>query len=258
MQWIYKIFVTALVNYLAISEVLELISKISRATGDITQALFLPFTLIYINFKLLNFFLCKEKILNIVMKFRKTICQPVSTEERAILEKYVGIIDKIFISMCILQHVCGAAFLLLPILENEVQNRSLPFETYQPYDVSRTIPYYSTYTVQVLSDFYTINVQVCLDNLVYGFMFLICAQYDLLSHRLTTIGDEKAKFSLKEIIDHHVLIQDIILSIQKCFIIVVTPLFVFSLITFGASIFKITEVNILLLYTKSKKVSFLI
>ena len=258
LQWVYKIVVISLISYLSIAEVLEIILKICLTTEDFTDGLFLPLTLCYVNFKMLNFYLHQENILNIVEKFRKTICQPVSTEERAILEKYTRRIDIIFALVLILMHLCGAAFLLLPVMENQVQNRSLPFKTYQPYEVSRALPYYSTYIVQVFSDFYTICVQASLDNLVYGFMFLVCAQYELLCYRLTIIGDEKEKISLKKIIEHHVLIQDIILSIQKSFINVVTPLFVFSLITLGASIFKITEVNILLLYTKSKKVSFLI
>ena len=254
LRWVYRIFVIALVSYLSIAEVLEIILKICLTTEDFTEGLFLPFTLLYVNFKMLNFFLHQEKVLNIVEKFRKTICQPISTEERAILEKYTRRIDRIFATIWTAYQICGIAFLILPVLENEVQNHTLPYKL--PYEVPRNIPYYCTYGVQVLADFYSICVQVSLDNLVYGFMFLVCAQYDLLCHRLTTIGDEKEKFSLKKIIDHHVLIQDIILSIQKCFISVVTPLFIFSLITFGASIFRISKVNRLFLYTKSKKFHF--
>ena len=248
----------SLVIYLGVAEVLEIILKLCLTSEDVTEGLVLPFTLLYVNFKMLNFLLNQEKILNIVEKFRKKICQPVSPEERAILEKYTRKIDRIFAIIWITYQLCGSAFLVLPFLENEVQNHTLPYKTYQPYDLSSNIPYYCNYAVQVVADLYSCSVQVSLDNFVYGLMFLVCAQYELLSHRLTTIGNEKEKFSLKEMIDHHVLIQDIIFSIQKCFISVVTPLFVFSLITFGASIFRITQVSILFLYTKSKKVSFLI
>ena len=256
LQWVYKIFVISLVCYLGVAEVLEIILKLCLTTEDVTEGLVLPFTLLGIDFKMLNFLFNQEKILNIVEKFRKTICQPVSAEERAILENYTRKIDRIFATILTSYQVCGTAFLLLPFLENEVQNHTLPYKTYQPFKHSSTIPYYCTYTAQVFADFYAVCVEVSMDNLVFGFMFLICAQYDLLCHRLTTIGDEKEKFSLKEIIDHHVLIQDIIISIQKCFIKVVTPVFAFSLITFGASVFRITQVNILFLFTKCKKFHF--
>ena len=254
LQWVYKIVVISLVCYLGVGGVLEIILKICLTTEDVSQGLFLPFTVLCIDFKMLNFLFNQEKISNILEKFRKTICQPVSAEERAILEKYTRKIDRIFATILTSYQICGSAFLLLPFLENEMQNHTLPYKTYQPFKDSSTVAYYCTYIVQVFADFYAVCVEVSMDNLVFGFMFLICAQYDLLCHRLTTIGDEKEKFSLKEIIDHHVLIQDIIISIQKCFIKVVTPVFAFSLITFGGSVFRITQVNILFLYTKSKKV----
>ena len=243
---VYKILVVSIIFHFTISEAIEFVRTCGLAE-DSTQGLFISFTFIALCFKTLNFILRRKEMLNLIKKFGSNICQPNSPEEWIIFKKYTREINRIFLTIMILSQTSGLAFLTLPFLQTRLENITLPFKTYQPYEISNSALYLSTYILQLLAAFYGVLMNVSFDTMVYGFILLICAQYEIFCLRLMKIDDQYENFAIKTFVDHHVLIQDLISSTQSFFMKVVTPLFFFSLITLGASIFKIIQVNFYLL-----------
>ncbi|XP_033208298.1 odorant receptor 46a-like [Belonocnema kinseyi] len=241
---VYKTLVVVLIFHFTIAEAIEFV-KTCGSEEDSTQGLFLSFTFLALCFKILNFVLDRKEMLNLLAKFSSDICQPNSSEEWVIFKRCTQQIDRIFLTFMILSQTSGIAFLTLPFLETGLVNVTLPFRTYQPYDVSNNALYLATYTLQLLAAFYGVLLNVTFDTMVYGFILLICAQYEILCHRLLKIEYHCSNFSIKKCVHHHVIILDLISSTQSFFMKVVTPLFFFSLITLGASVFKIIQLNLL-------------
>ncbi|XP_043467286.1 odorant receptor 46a-like [Leptopilina heterotoma] len=180
----------------------------------------------------------------IIKDFQVENFQPISREEKIIWEKYNQQAKRIFLVMMILCQSSGLCFLTLPFVETGFGNMSLPFKTYQPYDVASSQVYWFTYVLQLFAAFYGVLINVSMDTMVYGFILLLCAQYEILSLRLVKI-DGNENFLLKSYVDHHVHIKNQVFKIQHFFMRIVATLFFFSLITLGASIFKIIELKLL-------------
>ncbi|XP_051166200.1 odorant receptor 46a-like [Leptopilina boulardi] len=240
---IYKIFVVTSIFHFTISEAVGFL-KICNTEEDSTQGLFLSFTFAALCLKILNFLFQQEKMSDIIQNFRVQSFQPKSPDEKVIWEKYNCEAKRIFLIFLILSQSSGLCFLTLPFMETGFENITLPFKTYQPYNVANSQLYSITYILQLLEAFYGVLINVSLDSMVYGFILLLCAQYEILCLRLMKIDDNN-NFLLKTYVDHHVQIKSQICKIQHFFMRVISTLFFFSLITLGASIFKIIELKLL-------------
>lgn len=90
----------------------------------------------------------------------------------------------------------------LPLLTNSVtdrENRTLPMKVWLPYDVDSDLSYWISYAHQTLGIVITGTGAVGSTLMINGFMYQVCAQFEILSHRLYKLPQTVKRFqSLKK------------------------------------------------------------
>ena len=235
LKMIYRIVVLFIIIQFTLSQITELITT-QGSIDEFTEVLFLSLTFAALCMKCLNFVSRHGEMVNLLKDFRSEICQPKSSEEKLVMQNCLSITSKIFLSIMIMSQSTGLVLLILPFLNPENKLR-LPFKSYQPYNISHATNFWITYTLQILAAIYGVLLNVTMDTMVYGLIIMATGQFKINSYRLA-----KVTGSLKDHINHHVLIQDIVLKIQCFFMRVIVPLFFFSLVTLCTSIFQMSQV----------------
>lgn len=244
--FILKAIYTILVMFLLIQFTISLILNLATMQGKVdefTEVLFLAFNFIGLNWKIFNFVSRRNEMADLLNDFRLPVCQPKSIEEEVIIRKFSKTASKIFLFIMTLSESSGTVIMCRPLLDFESNGTELPFKTYQPYDTSGPKTFPITYTLQFLSGIYGVMLDVTLDTMMYGFIIMATAQFEINCYRLSNSAD-----SIKYCIEHHVLIQNIVSKIQSFYIPVIVPLFFFSLITLCTSIFQMSQVKIIFLF----------
>ena len=209
---------------------------------EFTELFTETFTYVALCLKVLNFISRKNDMCSLLNDFRLPLFRSKSQEEEEIINKHSSTVSKLFMSIMILSQSTGLVMIIIPIVVFRGTNSSIPLRTYHPYDVTKPFNYWIAFTLQSLSPIYGVFLNVSMDTMVYGFIIMITAQYEINCHRI-----ENALASLKESIDHHVLIKHSVWKIQNYFIRVIVPLFSFSLITLCANIFQLSRVGTIIL-----------
>lgn len=235
-KMIYRLLVLLIIFQFTLSQIIELLTM-HGSLNDFTEVLFLTFTFVALCFKVLNFVTRRSEMTDMLDEFRTPICLAKSPEEKKIIQKCSQSSKKIFWSIMSLSQSTGLVLLVIPFLTSEMMEISLPFKSYQPYNVTDAINFWITYALQILATIYGVLLNVSMDTMVYGFIIMATGQFEINCYRL-----ENSKGSIRDCIEHHVLIQDIVYKIQHFFIYVVVPLFFFSLVTLCTSIFQMSQV----------------
>lgn len=71
----------------------------------------------------------------------------------------------------------------------DVPKRVLPYESWQPFDISSPIGYWIAYTHQIIALIYGGVIHIASDTLVSGMMLSGCTQFKILNYRLKSMPD---------------------------------------------------------------------
>ena len=247
---IYKTLVISLIYYFTLAEVTqffltcESLENFVEIYPSVTYAVFTS--------KVMNFLLKENDMREILSNFKDNSFKSKSPQETAILNKYFKKSQQIFVYTTGILQLCGISIALTPLIKWK-DGIQLPFDLYSPYDVSEPTIFVITYIFQSVLNSFSILINITLDTTVYGFMLLTIGQFELCAYRIENSSlDEKAISSetIKECIEHHVRILNLVKQIESFFMIVVFPFFVCSLLILCTIIFQIAQVQI-----KSKKYS---
>ncbi|XP_051166207.1 odorant receptor 46a-like [Leptopilina boulardi] len=241
---VYKIIVLSIVCLFSISLFTECIRNYGSNDDNSIQGLFIAVPFFAAVLKLIIFYLFPKKVKKLIKLFKAKICQPNSDEEWIIWNAYKKSVDSMFWIIFIFTLLSGSALLILPLIDGELRNFILPFKTYQPFEIINFKLYILTYLWQILASFYGILFNVTSDTFAYGTITLLCGQYDIYCLRLSKIGNETKCYSIKYYVDHYSIIQKFIWYAQDFFMMGITPLFCFSLITLAATILNVVQVNL--------------
>lgn len=238
----YKLFIVFLLFWYTVSHIIQYITS-SSTDDNAKNGLFISAPYIAICMKILNYVVCAKEVINLRKKFGAKIGQPVSDTEWNIFDTYNRENNVLFVRILVFTLMCGGSVLIAPVMNKTFEFYELPLETYQPYPISNWGYYTFTYGWQVVGSFYGILIQVTSDTMMYGFISLICAEYDILCLRLMRIGEGNELIYVKNFIDHHVFIQNLIYGTQSFFMRSVTLVFCCSLLTLSGSIFNAIQVK---------------
>lgn len=238
-------FTLSLILYLATME---------GSVDEFTEVLFLTFNFINLSFKISNFMFRKNEMMAIINSFRMPLCLPKSIEEEEILAKFKKLARKVFLFIFCLSESSGFVLMTRPLFTPQINETILPFKGYQFFNVENNRNYWITFVYQFFSGSYGIMLDVSLDTMMYGFMIITTAQFKLNSYRF-----KHSTCSIKDCIEHHVLIQNIVDKIQSFYIPVIMPALFVSLIVLCTSIFQMSQViNFSFRFTIILKIIFLI
>lgn len=236
LKTIYRISVLFIIFQFTLSQVFELVTM-QGSLDELTEVLFLTLTFVALCLKIFNFVNRQREMCDLLDSFRSSVCRSMSPHEEEISRRCSNTAKKIFVSIMGLSQSTGLVLLIIPFLSSASTEIPLPFKTYQPYNVSNSFNFWITYVLQVFAAVYGVLLNVALDTMVYGFLIMATAQYEINCYRL-----KNSLTSIKDCIEHHVLIHEIVYKIQCFFIRVILPLFIFSLITLCTSIFQMSQV----------------
>ncbi|NP_001177533.1 odorant receptor 124 [Nasonia vitripennis] len=237
---VYKIFVVVVIFSFTLSELIELALTYDDLQ-NLTECLFLTLTFLALCFKMINFMCRQESLKALLNTFRDEICQPKTLEEKDIIEKNRSMLRLFCISYFSLGILSGSTLVFVPFASFKSSKIELPIKTYQPYDVEDFVLFSLTYFHQILSMYLGVLINVSLDMLVCGFIFLTCGQLDLCYYRIVSSN----MYTMNNNIRHHAVTKDIVKKMQSFSIVVVVPLFIFSLITLCTSLFLMPEKEIM-------------
>lgn len=236
-KMVYRFLIFLIIFQFTSCQIIELITM-HGSVDDFTEVLFLTLTYVALCLKVLNFVTRRREMTDMLDDFRTPVCLAKSPEEKEIIQRCSSTIKKIFLSIMSLSQSTGLVMLVTPVLTSEIKEVSLPIKSYQPYDViASTINFWITYALQIFAIIYGVLLNVSMDTMAYGFLIMATGQFEINCHRL-----RNSTCLMKDCIEQHVLIQDIVYKIQHFFICVIVPLFIFSLVTLCASIFQMSQV----------------
>lgn len=240
---IYKLFVVFLLFWYTVSHLIRYLTS-GTTDEEAKNGLFISAPYIAICMKILNYVVCAREVMNLREKFNEKIGQPISEGECNIFHAYNQESSLLFWRILIFTMMCGTSVLIAPVMNKSLKTHELPLVTYQPYSISNWVLYYFTYGWQAVGSYYGILIQVTSDTMMYAFISLICAEYDILCARLMEIGKENEIILMKSLIDHHVFIQNLTHKTNSFFMRTVALVFCCSLLTLSGSIFNAIQVSI--------------
>ena len=85
----------------------------------------------------------------------------------------------------------------LPLLTTG-SNVTLPIETWLPYELDTNFAYYGTYIQQILSILVVGTSATGSTLMISGFMYQICAQFEILKYRFSMLPEDVIKYRTDE------------------------------------------------------------
>ncbi|NP_001177534.1 odorant receptor 125 [Nasonia vitripennis] len=238
------LFLSNTIFYFTLTEVIELY-LLRNNIEELVDVMFLTVTFAMLCLKILNFNFRHKGLLNLLTDFRMDVCKARSPEEENILNKYTTKILNIFQNILVLSQATGIFFCVLPFITLEPADYEIPYKTYQFYDDTTAMGFTITCVIQFIALIFGIFINVSMDTMIYGFIILSTGQFELISYRINKSSKENDRALLKQCIMHHNCMNNLVKKTTNLFMTVIAPLFFFSLLTLCASIFQMSQNDII-------------
>ncbi|XP_051167904.1 uncharacterized protein LOC127285770 [Leptopilina boulardi] len=247
--FIYKILILCLICHISLGQLL-FVFVTSKSVKELTTGLVFTVKFIELCVKLINFLFKKKEMEKLLTIFREDICQGILREEIFILNKY-RIKNRQFFWIFLIVSESMTTIYMIQCVLNWNENMELPFQIYDPFnftDYSMMILFYIT---EVIECSYSVCLNVCFDTMVYGFINLTCGLYELLCFRIKRCDKKNSKLplSVKECVQLHITILQILNNVKTFFMGAITIMFVFTLSVICSGIFVVTEVILKIYFT---------
>ena len=239
---LYRAITILLIFYFCLGAIISFF--ITYESFENITAIYDPLINIVFTFKVMNFLLKENNVREILTNFENNSFKSKSPEETAILNIYIKKSQDIFVYLMGMLQLCSLSIALNPLLQRKEETQ-LPTNLYTPYDTSQSTSFVITYIFQCLLTSFSIFVNITLDTTVYGLMLITIGQFELCAHRIENFSKNNKAISaeiIKECIEHHVRILNLVKQIESFFMIVVLPFFVSSLFILCTIIVQIKKV----------------
>lgn len=241
---IYKVFVLFMIHYFTFAEMLQFLLSADNVENfaDIYPTL----TFLQFCFKAVNFVWKERDMHEILINFRNKTFEPKSKEEHSILKKYFIKSQQIFLINAFVE-VCGVFIVITPLMKQEEGVEiELPFKMYHIFNITHPTVFAGMYVYQSLLNAFSILCTITLDTMVFGFLLITIGQFELCAYRIENFqkSEKASSNSIKEYVNHHVHILDVVKQIESFFMIVIFPFFFCSLLILCTILFKIAQVNV--------------
>ncbi|XP_072762545.1 uncharacterized protein [Anoplolepis gracilipes] len=226
---------------LILTQLLDIILIVDNV-DDFTTNSFMLFTVISVFFKAATTVIRRDKIINLIETLQKKPCKAYTEEESDILMKFDRLIRSYSINYMYLAMFAATGGLISGIF-NVIEGQ-LPFRIWVPYDYTSPIILWLTSIQELIILICALIINIATDTTVLGFCLQICAQIEMLKHRLhkmTKLGEKKtSRNSLNDALKktgrlsghilHHLSIIKLAKIINKIFIQVIFVQFFASMI----------------------------
>ncbi|CAL1679073.1 unnamed protein product [Lasius platythorax] len=186
----FTCFTMCLLIILFLAQLLDIILVIDNVDDFAANSLLL-LSVISVLFKAVAAVTRRDKIVNLIETLQKKPCRAYNEEENDIQMKFDRLIRSYSISYTSLASFSATGAVIggvLNILEGE-----LPFRTWVPYDYTSPLLFWITSIQELVALIFATIVNVATETTVLGFCLQICAQFEILEHRLQRMAKEKKK-----------------------------------------------------------------
>ncbi|XP_043465903.1 putative odorant receptor 98b isoform X2 [Leptopilina heterotoma] len=236
---IYKLFVLFLIFHISLGQVIYVFVT-SKSVKELTNGLIFTVTFVTLCVKLINFVSKVKDMRRLLNMFREDICQPILSEERRILNDCRTKNSRFFFLLIIVSQSVSLTYMSQPIFLGELIE--LPLRIYDPFDTTDFTMLTILYVMQVVECIYSVCLHMCLDTMIFGFINLVCALFDILCFRLQNMGKGNLSVvSFNDCFKLHIVILKILKSLNSVFMGAIAIMFVLILLVICSGIFQITE-----------------
>ncbi|XP_039309017.1 odorant receptor 94a isoform X4 [Solenopsis invicta] len=183
--YIYTSIIILIVITFMLSQLIDVILSIGNV-DDVFDNIFVVISLINVSCKLIMLLINRKNISILIDILMEKACRPSEPTEIKIqykFEKYIESNTKCCVYMGIVTVLCIA----LSSLPMNFKNRKLMYRTWLPFDCTSIVPFYLTYTYQLISVAFSTLITLGCDTLICGLFVHICCQIEILTYRLRKI-----------------------------------------------------------------------
>ncbi|CAL1679070.1 unnamed protein product [Lasius platythorax] len=185
---VFTCFIMYLLIGLMLTQLLDLVLVIDNVDDFATNSLFF-LSVISVVFKAVTAITRRDKIVHLIEILQKKPCKAYNEGESDIQMKFDRLIRSYSISYTSLASISATGTIMggvLNILEDQ-----LPYRTWVPYDYTLPILFWITSIQEFMAIIFGTIVNVATETTVLGFCLQICAQLEILKHRLLRMAKEK-------------------------------------------------------------------
>ncbi|XP_025266863.1 odorant receptor Or1-like [Camponotus floridanus] len=252
LYWMLTCFTMYLLIILMLTQLLDIILVIENVDDFATTSLLLLST-VSVLFKATAVITRRDEIVNLIETLQKKPCTVYNEEESDIQIKFDCLIRSYSIRYTSLASFSATGAVLggmFNILEGE-----LPYRMWVPYDYTSPLLFWFTSIQEVVAVIFGTIVNVATETTVLGFCLQICAQIEILKHRLQTMMKSNKKKEipislnntsngrsiLSEHILHHLCIIRLAKIINKVFSQVIFVQFFASILVLCTSLYHLSS-----------------
>ncbi|GAB1867166.1 Odorant receptor [Camponotus japonicus] len=252
LYWILTCFTMYLLIILMLTQLLDIILVIDNIDDFATNSLLL-LSSVSVLFKATAVITRRDEIVNLIETLQKKPCKVYNEEENDIQMKFDCLIRSYSIRYTSLASFSATGAVLggmFNILEGE-----LPYRMWVPYDYTSPLLFWFTSIQEVVAVIFGTIVNVATETTVLGFCLQICAQIEILKHRLQKMmkssKKEETPISLNdasngtdrfsEHILHHLCIIRLAKMINKVFSQVIFVQFFASILVLCTSLYHLSS-----------------
>ncbi|XP_033220926.1 odorant receptor 46a-like [Belonocnema kinseyi] len=255
--WLYNgftIFMAFLIITSTLSELMDVILN-AKTLDEFTGNCFMMMSMINVCFKTTNILMKRGQIITLINMLLKAPFKPRDQEEIEIIEKYRKVSRWIFYSYGGLTWTCIVIITIRSIVG--AFEGLLLFRAWLPYNLSTPLIFWLSYFHQMIAHTAGGSTQVANECLIVGLMLDICAQLEILKHRLHRISQmseempnsETVKYYKKsnssaviaECVEHHLHIVEFSRQINQIFYWVIFIQFSVSTVIICSSIYQLSR-----------------
>ncbi|XP_058803009.1 odorant receptor Or1-like isoform X2 [Phymastichus coffea] len=197
----------------------------------------------------------RQRIIDLADSLLSKCCLPRNEEELAIQTRYDETIRSITVACTCLVNVTMLNLVALPLLPSS-SSQTLPLKVWLPYRTESMLSYSITYVHQSLGIVIVGTSAVGCTIMINGFLFLACAQFELLSHRFHKLPEMLGRLRssgapqrlirdyetsvMKENVRHHLFIFSFAETFNDIFKSVILQQFCLSSIVVSVSVYQLS------------------
>ncbi|KAF3054602.1 Odorant receptor 023 [Nylanderia fulva] len=196
---VFTCFTTYLVLLLLFTQLMDLILVIDNVDDFATNALFL-LSVVSVFVKVVTTITRRDKIVNLIEILQKKPCIAYDEEECDIQMKFDRLIRSYSINYTSLASVSATGALVGGVFH--ILEHQLPVRTWLPYDYTPPLLFWITSIQELVALIFCTIINVATVTTVLGFCLQICAQFEILKHRLHRMvkkAEQTSRISLNDV-----------------------------------------------------------
>ncbi|KAI4502478.1 hypothetical protein M0802_002390 [Mischocyttarus mexicanus] len=208
---LYTIFMILIICLFGFCGIVD--AYVDQNVNTIIEKFTLTISVVAVCIKVINLTLRRESVISLINMLLKDFCLPRNLEERDIQGKFDENARKITI-YCEFLNEATVIFAIISQIVNAIKERILPLANWTPYDHSSEIMFWLSLIHQSIALLVVANSSVAHETIISGLMIQICAQLEILSHRIKTLPTFATK--VNSIFTTMIMLQFSISSIVLC------------------------------------------